>query len=319
MLDTRTVVRILNEDGVADRVKVEDLLPVALEVRPAGHLIVPVELPDGPAMGRAIDRTFSRAYLGVAPEDMPLWERPGWYLSTTLARVTRQPVAYKRFLVRDSFARHVHRSPAYRALRAWASRLGLVLLDGQVRPTIDEIYVGKGRQLAADVFDIQMRRSRIRQGYVSNYRQQGGPFHVFPEESDPEFIAAVGGMLGYPACCIDRYSQLRQTGESVEAAIAGELAGDGSVDSMAFFARDFVPCSPTCHEAAAIGRAMTDALDGVDPRLGRLCQRAFGDNVDRARRLPDLIKERQQQIQKQWGDIWLEGFRQQDAEDSEER
>lgn len=318
MLDTRTVVQILNEDKIADRVKVEDLLSVALEARPAGLLVVPLELPDGPALGRAIDHTFSRSYVGIPPEGVPPWERLAWTLSTLVARVTRQPVAYKAFLVRDAFLRHIRRASSYKALRSWARTLGVTLVEGQVRPTIDEVYVGRGRAIASAAFDLQMMRSRIRNRFLRQYRQEGGSFRVFPEEADPEFTTGVGTLLGYPSCCIERYSGLRHSGEPVEQVAAAE-ARDGQPVPSAYFARDFMPCTPRCEPARAVGDDILAKLDALDPRLASIQARAFEDNVERVMRFPDIIKERQEQIQKKWEDVWLRGSGREDSGGPEER
>ncbi len=304
MLDQTTVVRLLNEDEVADRVKVEDLLSVALGSRPAALLVVPPELPRASVIGQAIDHSFSRSYMGLPPPGQPPWTRLSWSVRAALARLFRSPVAYKAFLVRDAFEREVRDSDSYRALVRWAGVLGLSLNPGQVRPTIDEIYVGKGREVAARAYEMQMMRHKMRHKFLRQYREGGGAFRVFPEESSPDYARGVGTLLGYPPCCVDRYVELRSGDEPVENLAAAALE-TAEPDILSHFARDFIPCSPTCRRAAEVGTRMLDRLDAVDPRLATLQRRAFADNVDRVRRFPDIIKERQEQIQKKWQDMWV--------------
>lgn len=306
MLDNQTVVRFLNEEDVADRVKVEDLLTVWTEVRSAAHLIVPAELPGGISLGQAIDEAFSRAYMGRPPVDLPYPSRLIWQLQAFITRALRQPVAYRSFLVRDAFVRVVHRSDPYRALSRWSGRLGLKMLQAQLRPTIDEIYIYRRAGTEGLLQEIQALRARLRREFLVQFHHEGGPFRVFPEESQPEFGLKVGKLLGYPECCTQRYVEARSQGENLEEIASREASGEG-VEDLAYFARDYIPCGPDCTASVEKGQEILDRLEELDPRLAQLQTRAYRDNRERVRRFPEIIKERQDQIQKRWGDMWLRG------------
>ncbi len=304
MLDDRTVVRLLNEEHVADRVKVEDLLSIRLECRPAALLVVPAEFPGGIAMGQSIDQAFSRSYMGHPPVNMSLPLRWIWQLQNMWARATKHPMAYRGYVVRDAFVRVVHASDSYRSLWQWIGAVNLKARQFQLRPTIDEIYTYREVQSEAAVSEIQSLRARIRHEFLVQYRHEGGQFQVFPEEYVPEFGRKVGQLLGYPECCVERYVGARSRGERLEELAAQEAEAERE-DDLGYFARDFIPCHHSCQEARGKGREILDRLEDVDPRLADLQLRAYRDNAERVRKFPEIIKERQEQIQKRWGDMWF--------------
>jgi hypothetical protein len=111
----------------------------------------------------------------------------------------------------------------------------------------------------------------------------------------------MGTLLGYPACCIERYAADRVSGVNVEQRAADQIAvvrGEGGTPStFAYFAKDFFPCRPDCPDAVAIGTRFHDALTTLHEPLGAAYRRRVRGNLDTVEHYPELIRAHQEKLQ----------------------
>jgi hypothetical protein len=263
MIDPNLVTRLLADEAVSERVKLDDYLLLAAGVRRLGMLTYPAEFPDAAAIGQEIDARFaSRYYRGTDPElgsGANLLNR----LRHLFLRAMRSPVAYKTMLLQEVVTAVLRQSATYRAHRQWASALGLRTLEAEVRPSIRELFLYRDAAVGSRLSSLMELRERIREEARAVFRP-GMPalFFVYPEERSEEYVQAMGELLGYPDCCVQAYVRSRRKGE-------GELpqATAEAGEPLAYFVRDFVPCRPSCPAAAAVGRLACEKLAQLDPRL----------------------------------------------------
>lgn len=310
------VTRLLNEPDVLERVKLEDYLLVAAGVRPAGMVAIPAEFPDGQALGQAIDEKFSLLYYRGYDPSRPALENLAARGRRTLARVGLHPIRYKAMLMGEAFAEVVYGSASYRAHRHWATRMGLEAYEVEIRPTVREFYLYRGKATLARIQELTAHRRRVQVQARSRYTPAQGRIPlVYPEEFEATFLQRLGELLGYPACCVEQYARDRTTGTNVELRAARQLeearrgaAGDAGGPEPAaaeragpaeggpgwrveaYWVKDFFPCRPDCPEAAARGRAALAALEAVDPRLAKMYARGLEQNLERIERYPEIVR-----------------------------
>lgn len=257
-----TVVRdLLNDGTVLERVKVEDLLPVAAGVRPAALVVIPSDLPDALTLGGAIDALVSQ-------------RRVRWQAAVRpLARLRRQAEA-----LREAYARVVEASTSYRGLKGWIERLGLSAWQLEVRPTVRYLVVYRDPSpvpLLAELAQMLTERRKRIAGWV---------------ETDPKFAELLGKVLGYPACCLDNYVRHLAQGVPYEDGMAAQLAArvarGEEPDEAVFFAAGFLPCDPGCAAARAVGTGIREALAAWGPELAERCRQVCRHNLVEAARPP---------------------------------
>ena len=125
---------------------------------------------------------------------------------------------------------------------------------------------------------------------------------MFPEEHNAAFLRKAE-ILGFPVCCIERYIFDRNSGVlSPEVRASYQIAHSDrpeDVDIHAYFTKDFFPCQPDCEEAAAMGRAIHEALSQVDPDLAGKYQEHLNSNMNLVRQYPDIIQNRLARLQQE--------------------
>ena len=258
------------------RIKVENYLLVDLEVRPCSQTTLPAELPNAQAMGSAIERIVS--------------PRMGLLQRETDPRRRMAAVKDLRGAMSDAYDRFVVGSPEHKAHLDWAKLFGLKKRMVEVRPTIRELYLfrdgGTGNRLGR----LMKEREELRRRAYARATPGTDKIRLaYPEESVGSWTREMGGVLGYPACCVDAYAFEREKGRSVESRAAlqiKEMGRRGGVDAFSYFVGYFYPCTPNCEEASSRGRESLRLLTELDPTLGELYQSQVAENLERVRDQP---------------------------------
>ena len=311
------VTRLLNEEAIRDKVKTEILLPVALGIRPAGLIVLPVDFPGSQGMGEEIDRRFAARYrTGASPGAglLGLGER----LRNLARRAVMDTLSYRTVLIEEAYEEVVLESDVYRAHLGWARELGLLAVHQKLRPSIGALFVVGGDFDVRRLDRLAAMRGEIRRRFRDSLRERAarpggqlppGPLGItdfaFPEEADGAYLRHLGAILGYPACCAGAYAADRQRGATAEERAARQLAEldaqGGRPDPYAYFTRDFFPCTPRCAAAAALGRATHAALRELDPRLGEEYLRGLEGNVQAVREYPERLRLAAERMRRRWG------------------
>ncbi|MEW6522340.1 MAG: hypothetical protein AB1445_02005 [Bacillota bacterium] len=288
---------LLNEESILERVKVQDLLAVASGARPASVVTVPAELPEAAQLGREIDRQF---YAHMEGRDHDPYDPIARLVGRAVDRVRKKvltEIKYKTEALNNIVVENLKDAAGYRALKKFVEELGLRVEVEISRPTIQEMYLMTSADLALDVRELGRLRRDLRHMALRNPVPHG-PVHrrLFPEESSLEFTRAAGRLLGYPACCIERYgfdqasvtlpAEERASGQITRGRAAGE-----EPDPFAYFTRDFFPCDPRCPEASAMGHRVHHALKELSNRAAEFYRRQLHENVELVVRYPEIIQE----------------------------
>jgi len=268
------------EDGrILSRIKMEDFLLVHLGLRPCSQVTLPAELPGADALGSRIDEIVRPQIDRVKAISEP--------------RAKLAAIEAAKGEMRLAFEEVVEASPQYRAHVEWVDSLGLRSNEAEVRPTIHELYLYRDGAVGRDVRRLMGDRGKLRKKFMRRPRPGLSPLHfAYPEEFDGAWLRRMGGVLGYPRCCSDRYAGDRAEGLNVEQRASRQLdEAGGGVDPLAYFVRHFFPCRPDCPEAVALGRRYREGLRGLDPMLGELYSTNVAENMENVRRQPEIIAE----------------------------
>ncbi len=290
------------DDAVDRAVTVQDILLVALGLRPASLVILPRGLPDAEQLGAEIDRVYDHVMeRGHMPATAALL-RPAERALRWLTRRTTSDLRYRTSLAREAFRKVMGGAPGYTALRDWARRLGLERVESAVRPTIDEMYLLADETAVSRIEELFALRRQIRVESAAASRQgEAASLRAFPEERDVRFLESLGRLLGYPTCCVRRYATERVAGINVEERAADQIQqalAQGTVQQAAYFTRDFFPCHPDCPQASAKGRAGLSLLDSLGRQAGvtelrDAYQGLLSGNQKTVLRYPEIIRAHQ--------------------------
>ncbi|MGI6620783.1 MAG: hypothetical protein ACOX35_04935 [Bacillota bacterium] len=303
-MDRQLYRQFMDEHVIPLRAKLDDFLPVILGLRKAAQIIMPAELPDAGILGATIDDRFRQKMSGQRLPGESLTD----YLKNRAARLRRknkaQDVRFRLQLLRDIYSDVVAKSKSYQVYMEWIGKWGLQCKELEARPTIREIYIFKDDDIAVLLEELQDMRKDIRYDYARNPDVLAdGTFRVFPEEHNVAFLQKAGEILGFPVCCIERYAFDRNSGVlSPEVRASNQLAHSDNPDDVsmyAYFTKDFFPCQPDCEEAAAIGRAVYEALNEIDPELGQKYRDHLASNVNLVRQYPEIIQSRLARLQQE--------------------
>jgi len=298
--------RFMDEDLIPDGTKFGDYLSVALGVRPASQFISPAELPDARILGATIDERYKRKMAG---RKMPgvRGKMLGGRVSKFWQRDQAKEVKFRLDAIRDIYKDVVLGSHSYRTYIQWAEDLGLRHMELESRPTIREVYLYKDPAVEKELFALQELRKDIRwQKRRRPADDQPAYARAFPEETNPVFTKKLGEILGFPPCCVARYSFDRESGVlSPEQRASDQLSNlppDESHEPFAYFTKDFFPCLPDCENAAALGAELERKLTELDPDVGRRYRDYLAGNVDLTHRYPLLLKEHAEMLEKLSGE-----------------
>lgn len=269
----------LGDLRLKSNIKIENYLLIHLGLRPCSQTTLPAELPGGEAMGSTIDGMVYPKMARIRRETKP---RRRLAVIDALKREMR--AAYERIVVT---------SEQYQAHLEWADELSLCSRVVDVRPTVQELYLFKERGVDTKLKRLMREREKLRARAYERASPDLDRSHLaYPEEFEGSWIREMGKVLGYPDCCVEAYASDREEGVNVEerAAMQIKLAEQGGVvDSYAYFVGHFFPCAPDCERAISRGREYHEHLSELAPSPGELYSSLMVENLDRARRLPEII------------------------------
>jgi hypothetical protein len=273
-LDEEEIEVFLGDQRLRIGVKLEDYLLIHLGARPCSQITLPAELPSGGEMGKAIDER-------VYPRLLRLRSMRG--------DDRRRAIEGVKKTMRRAYKEVVEASEEYKAHMKWAERLGLRWMIHEVRPTVRELYLYRDGETGRRLRRLMKRRSRLRKRALK-MPQALGIYFAYPEEMEGEWVKEMGMLLGYPMCCVERYSKERGGGIDLELRARRQLEEAREVNPMAYYVSYFFPCSPSCSEAAARGWECYRLLRELHPRLGELYRGRMEENIRLIRRLPSLVE-----------------------------
>ena len=270
---------LLGEPLIPKRVSVENLMLVALELRPCSQTTIPAELPSGQTMGERIDTRFK-----------PRLER--LRLMHDQKDKLRE-ISQIRKSMAEAFDDIVEGSNEYRMLTMWTKRLGLKVDQVEVRPTLHEYYLYRDKVTLKELQRLMQERGKLRLEAVKKPDPSRGQLQfAYPEEFNGSWIRRMGRLLGYPDCCVDRYASDREQGVNAEARAASQLKELSSdPNPHAYLASYFFPCSPTCQKAREKGELYHEKLSEALPEAGEAYESIIRENLERVRRQPEIISE----------------------------
>lgn len=291
--------RFLEEKEITSGVKLENYLLVVLGLRPGSLTLFPAELKDGAVIGVIVDEIFrerhhrraARSSSGLSGFFSRLKEIFG------LGFTVEDSLKYKSDLIRKALTEVLAESSSYKAHKVWAADLGLKSYEVEVRPSVREFYLYREDTVFKTIRKIVDRRRMIWDEVRRGVRRiEPGMIGMFPEETDREFIETVGSLLGHPSCCIERYVEDRLSGKmSPEFRASRQIKQSRSeginVDPYAYYVKDFLPCEPTCRQAASLGRQAHQVLGKLDPRLAELYYQRLLQNMALIERYPELLED----------------------------
>ncbi len=301
-MDKSLLIEFMNESVIPKRAKFDDYLPVALGVRRASQIITPAELPDASVLGGTIDEQFRQKTQG---RRLP-GESMSRFLKGKMGKYWRKSqmaeIRHRMDVLRDIYDNVVTKAHSYTTFMKWIDKLGLKKKGLESRPTIREIYLFTDDGVSKELDELQEIRKDIR--YQRLRTPDPGAIHVraFPEEASPAYLKRLGSILGFPACCIDRYVFDRQSGIlSPESRAANQLIHMEEPEvhnPFSYFTKDFFPCQPDCEEAAALGEKIYRELLKLDSTVADSYKKHLEDNVSLIRQYPEIIKNKVEMLQK---------------------
>lgn len=275
MVDAQRLSEFMEDGNILTRIKVENYLLVQLGLRPCSLMTLPAELPNGEAMGSAIDRIVSPKLSLLRGEADP-----------------RRRLSYIRTLkkeMRKAYHDAVEGSDEFKSHISWIRSLGLRSRTVEVRPTVWELYVFRDRVVENGLKKLMKERDRLRKRAYSRPSPQMDRIHfAYPEEFDGAWLREMGATLGYPGCCVDAYASERESGVNVEERASRQIE-EGMVDPFAYFVGYFFPCAPDCGAASALGRECRERLRDLHPSLEGVYASMVAENLERVRRQPEVI------------------------------
>jgi hypothetical protein len=278
-LNASDYARLLDDPEVARRVAVENLMLVALSLRPLSQTTIPAELPGGATLGGAIDSRFK-----------PRLERLK-AMQDQKAKI--KEIGEIRKGMASAFEDIVEKSSEYKALQSWVKRLDLRVNQVEVRPTVHEFYLYKEKDILRELQALMQERGRLRVEAIKKPNPAHGEVQfAYPEEFNGAWIRRMGRLLGYPDCCVARYAEDREKGVNAEARAAAQLKELATEpDHHAYLSGYFFPCSPTCENAIKKGYSYHEGLQKTLPQAGEAYEKTLKENLDRVRKQPEIIGE----------------------------
>jgi hypothetical protein len=271
--------KLLRDEGMFSRVKIENLILVNQRFRPSSQITIPAEIPKGKDLGAQIDRRLSPYLLEIKRVSNP---------RSKLAAINRAKKEMEK-----AFKDIVVSSEGYKALENWANKLDLKVKRMRVRPTVQELYLFKEKKIGEELNKLDKVRAKIRTNARRNPDPRKGYLQLaYPEEFNGEWLRRMGRLLGYPDCCSDRYAMDRERGINVEERASAQLKKEerkGEVDPHVYFVSYFFPCKPDCEEAFNKGIHFHDGLTKTGLGLGEVYEGIIKDNLNRVRNQPELI------------------------------
>lgn len=293
------------EEVIPQRTKFDDYLPVALGVRRAAQIISPAELPDSSILGATIDDRFRQKMAGRRLPGESMQDFLKGKMGKYWRRNQMQEVRYRMEAVRGLYADVVEASHSYQVFIKWMDKLGLLHKELESRPTIREIYMFKDPAVATELTELQDIRKDIRWEKMRSHGSGPAYTRAFPEEASSAYVKKLGSILGFPVCCVERYSFDRDSGvltpENRASNQIEHLEKPDECDRFAYFTKDFFPCQPDCAAAVETGKAIYERLAALDPEVADKFKAHLDENVDLVKRYPEIIQKKIDALEKLGG------------------
>jgi len=271
--DSAVAQDLLNERNLSPHTLIEDYLTVALNIRKCSLMTIPAELPDSDMISKRIDEKCAAEFSQLARE-------------RDVKKKLKMIKSFKESL-RKAYLEETNASSSYKSHSTWAKRLGLEVFEVEIRPTVRENFIVKCKEAKNQVDALTRKRLRFREDFL-RHADATTPKSLlaYPEERFPEYLIGIGKLLEYPSCCVSAYvedrSEQRTTAEQRAATQVEEFKAHGKEpDIYTYFSKDFIPCSPTCPSAAAIGQKIHQTLKEIDKRLSETHIQCLKNNVER--------------------------------------
>jgi hypothetical protein len=280
--DSTVVTDLLNEKNLSAHTLIEDYLTVALNIRKCSLMTIPAELPDSNMISKRIDEK-------CAPEFNQLTRE------RDVKKKLRMIKSFKESL-RKAYLEETGASSSYKSHTTWIKQLGLEVFEVEIRPTVREDFILKYKETKSQIEALTRKRLRFREEFLRHADPTTPkPLLAYPEERFPEYLIEVGKLLEYSPCCISAYVEDRSEGRtSAEQRAATQVedfkAHGTEPDIYTYFSKDFIPCSPTCTSAAAIGQKINQAMKEIDNRLSEIHIQCLKNNVKRVSSYVEIIQ-----------------------------
>ena len=102
----------------------------------------------------------------------------------------------------------------------------------------------------------------------------------------------MGSLFDYPDCCIKAYTRGRMNGVNVEIRATQQLLEDlkeKKVDTHAYYASNFLPCSPSCSKAIEQGYLWSDKLRELGEEYEKLYHEVLFHNTEFILKQPEIV------------------------------
>ncbi len=302
-MDKDLLTEFMNEGVIPLRAKFDDYLSVRLGVRRASQIVVPAELPDATVLGGTIDERFRHKMEGRRLPGESLSEFFKGKVGKYWRKSQMAEIRYRMDSLRDIYDDVVGKAHSYVTFMKWIDKLGLKRKELESRPTIREIYLFTDDGVREELDELQDIRKDIRYQMFRTPDPGAAPhLRAFPEEGSAPYLKRLGTILGFPACCIDRYVFDRQSGVlSPETRAANQLIHMEEPEEhnpFSYFTKDFFPCQPDCREAAAMGEAMYEKISAIDPEVAERYKSHLDENASLIRQYPEIIRNKVEMLER---------------------
>lgn len=281
LMEQSVIEELFKDQLISPKAKLETFLATSLKLRPSSQITVPAELPHGFDMGQKIDQN-------VQPQMIQLQ-------SIKDLRTRAVAVQAIKKLLEKNFESIVEESEEYKALYDWSKKLGLRNNQVKVRPTVHEIYFYTERSIGRTIQNLMREREKIRRKVQRKPGENVNTIRfAYPEEFDSKWLKGLGGVLGYPECCVNQYAEDRKHNVNVETRASQQLIDEvkkKEVDTHVYYTGYFFPCSPRCENAIKKGYEWHESLKELHPDLGVLYEQNIHVNAELVLRQPELIQK----------------------------
>jgi len=281
----KLVEKLLSDPRIDTRIKLENYLTVELGLRPCSQATIPFDLVNAQRLGSEIDQRIYPQIISIEK------------IVDTREKL-RAIEAIKREMSK-AFREIVEASQEYSALIEWTEALRLRRAVFQVRPTVQEIFFFKEKNIEKKLKELLKDREKIRTTALRGFQQGADKVRfVYPEEFNKNWLRRMGELLGYPSCCVERYAEERAEGISVEERSATQIRekAESDLNVLSYFVAYFFPCSPDCKEAISKGESIYNELSKLDLRIGEAYKRIVKENSERVRCQPEILAEYSQKV-----------------------
>jgi len=267
----QTASDMIGEGNLRPQTLLENYLSVALNLRKCSVMTVPAEFPDAEAVAMAIDLACISDYQELAAEK-------------DIKKKTKLIQKFKQRL-REAYQEEVRKSSSYTSHIKWTNRLDLRVFEVEVRPTVRELFIYTAKDVKNKLDELSASRTLIREQFLRSLRKpMPRSAVVYPEEYFPDYVFRVAELLGYPKCCIEAYIEGRREGYVLAEDRASRQIRTGRAQGLApepyaYFVKDFIPCVPSCANAAAVGHRFFEEFGQFDKGLQESYSQCLKTNV----------------------------------------